>query len=124
METQYSIGKNSIDTLVHPSGTNEGDQTKSNQQKKLPPHFETFWKAYPRRQSREKAIRAWKKLKVDEELLDVILEAIERTKNTDQWQRENGRYIPLPASWLNQRRWEDEDLQAPEQAIPDCWVEN
>ena len=89
-----------------------------------PLHFETFWKVYPRHQSKQKAIRAWKKLKVDEELLSVILKAIERTKKSDQWQRENGRYIPLPASWLNGRRWEDEDLQAPEQEIPDCWKEN
>ena len=25
-----------------------------------------------------------------------------------QWQRDNGQYIPHPATWLNQGRWDDE----------------
>ena len=26
---------------------------------------------------------------------------------SESWQREDGRFIPMPASWLNGRRWED-----------------
>lgn len=37
-----------------------------------------------------------------------MLKAIEVQKKSDQWQRDNGQYIPYPATWLNGRRWEDE----------------
>ena len=37
-----------------------------------------------------------------------MLSAIAKHKNTDQWKKDNGQFIPNPASWLNARRWEDE----------------
>ncbi len=37
-----------------------------------------------------------------------MVEKIELFKDTDQWQKEGGQYIPNPATWLNQNRWEDE----------------
>ena len=68
--------------------------------------FTRFWKAYPRKEAKGNAEKAWKK--IDISLLSVILEAIECQKATTQSQEANGKYIPLPASWLNARRWEDE----------------
>ncbi len=54
-------------------------------------------------------MKAWQKLKPDEKTLNDMLEAIERHKQSDeQWHRNNGQYIPLPSTWLNGRRWEDE----------------
>ncbi|MDE5575785.1 MAG: hypothetical protein K2J11_00155 [Oscillospiraceae bacterium] len=69
--------------------------------------FEKFWKAYPRKKAKDAALRAWKKLKPDENLLNVILAAIEQQKQSDQWRKDKGQYIPYPATWLNGRRWED-----------------
>jgi hypothetical protein len=37
-----------------------------------------------------------------------MLSAIAKQKNTDQWKKDNGQYIPAPATWLNQGRWQDE----------------
>ena len=34
--------------------------------------------------------------------------AIERAKKSEQWNRENGRFIPYPATWLHAQGWEDE----------------
>ena len=48
------------------------------------------------------------KLEPDEALIDIMLKAIEVQKKSEQWQRDNGQYIPHPSTWLNQRRWEDE----------------
>lgn len=70
--------------------------------------FGQFWKAYPRRVAKGAARKAWEKLRPDRQLTERILAAVERDKATDQWQRENGRFIPHPATWLNQQRWEDE----------------
>lgn len=67
--------------------------------------FEAFWGAYPRRQGKKPARRAFSKVGVP---IDVLLAAIERQKRSEQWQREGGRFIPLASTWLNQGRWEDE----------------
>lgn len=34
--------------------------------------------------------------------------ALEAAKKCDQWRKDNGQFIPYPATWLNQERWEDE----------------
>ncbi len=71
--------------------------------------FAQFWAAYPRKTAKARANRAWRRLKVDETTLAVILAALERDKQSDQWQRDGGQYIPYPATWLHDRRWEDAD---------------
>lgn len=70
--------------------------------------FERFWTAYPRKEGRKDAERAWAKLSPSPELVETILAAVERRKTTEQWTKENGRYIPKPATYLNGERWTDE----------------
>ena len=69
--------------------------------------FETFWKAYPRKEAKADAMKAWvsPKIKID---LAVILKAIEARKVSGSWFDSD--YIPLPASWLRGARWNDEIL--------------
>ena len=69
--------------------------------------FDRFWAVYPRRVSKVSALRAWTKLKPDEELIEVIMTDIEHRKE-GEWKNQDVRYIPHPATYLNQRRWEDE----------------
>jgi hypothetical protein len=38
-------------------------------------------------------------------------------KTSAQWQKDNGQYIPNPATWLNQGRWDDE-IKEPEDTRP------
>ena len=71
-------------------------------------YFDRFWESYPRKEAKQTAKKAFEKLNPDEALLQTMLEAIERSKGTAQWKEENGRFIPHPATWINQRRWEDE----------------
>ena len=70
--------------------------------------FARFWAVYPRKEAKQTALKAFQKINPDEALLATILSAVERFKNTAQWQEDGGQYIPHPATWLNQRRWEDE----------------
>jgi hypothetical protein len=69
--------------------------------------FAIFWTAYPKKKAKEDAQRAWEKRRPDSDLLAVMLRALERQKQTPDWQTEKGRYIPLPATWLNGGRWTD-----------------
>ena len=52
--------------------------------------------------------KSWKKIKPTKDLLEKMLNAIEIAKQSMQWNKDNGQYIPNPATWLNQKRWEDE----------------
>lgn len=70
--------------------------------------FLAFWMAYPRKVGKGAAERVWAKLKGDPEVFGKILKAVENQKTGESWNRDNGIYIPHPATWLNQRRWEDE----------------
>ena len=71
--------------------------------------FERFWSAYPKKVGKEAARKAFGKVKVP---VESLLTAIERQKCGNQWSAENGRFIPNPATWLNQGRWEDEVVLA------------
>lgn len=70
--------------------------------------FAEFWAAYPRKKSKATAERAWAKIRPGKELQAEILAALEQAKQSREWQKEDGQYIPYPASWLNARGWEDE----------------
>lgn len=72
--------------------------------------FCRFWDEYPTERNTGK-YPCWKKfqeLRVDDDLLEQILSALVRLKQTPQWKRAGGQYIPMPLTWLNQHRWEDE----------------
>jgi uncharacterized protein YdaU (DUF1376 family) len=72
-----------------------------------PPGFDDFWQAYPRKVGKGAALTAWKRARVNGHLADVLA-AITVQRSSEQWQRDGGRFVPNPATWLNQRRWEDE----------------
>lgn len=70
--------------------------------------FNEFWSEYPKKIGKKAAQNAWKKLKPDATLFDRIMQAVRTAKKSEQWKRENGRFIPNPSTWLNQGRWDDE----------------
>lgn len=70
-------------------------------------HFDTFWSAYPKKVGKAVAQKSFSKLKVDDRLLKLMLTAIDNQKQSKQWQ--DRQFIPNPTTWLNQRRWEDEE---------------
>lgn len=76
--------------------------------------FDQFWNTYPKKQAKQSALKAFQKLKPTDDLLQTMIQAIEVQKRSDQWSKENGKFIPHPATWLNDQRWLDE-LSAPTQ---------
>lgn len=74
-----------------------------------PSDFLTFWESFPKKTGKGDALRAWKKLKPSESLRARIVASVEEHIEKDkQWSREDGRFIPNPATFLNQRRFDDE----------------
>ena len=81
------------------------------------PGFVRFWEAYPksvRKVEKSRCFRKWKDRKL-EFLTDAILASLETHKQSDQWRRDNGQFIPSPSVFINQSRWEAE-IGNPEQA--------
>jgi len=67
--------------------------------------FDEFWIQYPRKENKQGAIKAFKKLKPSEKLFEEILLALSKQKTWPAFQ--NG-YAPHAATWLNAKRWEDQ----------------
>lgn len=67
--------------------------------------FSMFWASWPRRQAKSQARRAWMKISISEYAAVKI--GLERYLTSEQWTRG---VIPHAASWLNQSRWQDDDI--------------
>ena len=70
--------------------------------------FDSFWLAYPKKKAKGDAEKAFNKIKPDDELLKTMLDAIDAQSRSPDWKKDGGQFIPYPATWLNQKRWEDE----------------
>ena len=97
--TDVQVGREGKEGIQHASKRVESAQ---------PEGFAEFWIAYPRKIGKGSAEKAWRKARLGKPMLQTILKAIERARATEQWRKDGGQYIPHPATWLNERRWEDE----------------
>jgi uncharacterized protein YdaU (DUF1376 family) len=70
-----------------------------------PVGFEEFYAAYPKKQGREAAAKAFAKVVTP---LAVLLDALSWQCETEGWTKDNGKFIPMAATWLHGKRWEDQ----------------
>lgn len=73
--------------------------------------FDNFYSHYPKHEARKKAQEAWMKLHPDSALQERILTAIGQQKKHKDGLKDRNEFCPdwpLPATWLNGQRWEDE----------------
>jgi len=89
-----------MDTSVTVTVTDTGTNPVNND-------FETFWNEYPKKVGKKDAKKSFDKA-LKSVKAETMIRAVIAQKKSGQWLRENGRYIPNPATWLNQGRWDDE----------------
>ena len=89
---QYPVPSNQTNTPKPPSASPTG--------------FAEFWQAYPKKAAKPAALKAFRSQRINGELPQ-LLSDIERRKSSPDWQKEEGQFVPNPATYLNQRRWED-----------------
>jgi biotin operon repressor len=94
-EQARNTNKNSITLKKENNKTHTGD-------------FISFWSAYPRKIGKDSAWKSWSRRNGDRPPLEEILTAIEKQKDSDQWKKDGGQFIPHPSTWINQGRWNDE----------------
>jgi hypothetical protein len=70
--------------------------------------FSEFYLAYPRKEGRPKAEKAWRAGKLDRFADKILADVVERVGDEGGWKGTETKFIPLPATYLNGRRWEDE----------------
>jgi len=72
--------------------------------------FETdFWRDYPRKICKFMARKAFLRIKPwNQETCDAIFAGLDRWVNHWRDNEIDRQFIPYPATWLNQHRWEDE----------------
>lgn len=67
-------------------------------------NFQKFWEQYPRKEAKAKAEKTFKRLTKKEK--DAIFQSL--PKHLKSWQNKDRSFIPMPTTWLNQKRWNDE----------------
>lgn len=72
--------------------------------------FDAFWKEYPRKVGKQTCLKIWlnpKKKKLRPEI-GIIVDVLKVHKASEDWTKEDGKYIPHPSTWLNRGGWDDE----------------
>ena len=67
--------------------------------------FDMFWNTYPKKVGKGKAEIAWKKHKPN---IDHVLQTLTWQKESKEWFKDNGAFIPHPTTYINGKRWLDE----------------
>ena len=70
--------------------------------------FVEFWKAYPNKVSKQAAAKAFAKVNWKKVEFTHVMAALENHKQSVQWTKDDGQFVPHAATWLNKERWEDE----------------
>ncbi|MFH1730161.1 MAG: hypothetical protein ABIF82_00740 [Planctomycetota bacterium] len=106
------------------SAHTEAESRKQKTERNVRTGFDAFWDQYPKKVAKATALRAWTKLAPAPALIETIVSALAYWSGSEDWQKDDGRFIPYPATWLNARRWEDERPAAAAAAqtrgVPDC----
>lgn len=71
------------------------------------PGFERWWQTYPkgRRVARSKCERIWRSRQL-EPRTEAIIRVLLADACSPQWVKDSGQFVPMPATWLGQERYE------------------
>ena len=67
--------------------------------------FDEFWAIYPKKVDKKGSLRAFKNIPKLKEVFPVIIQALEIQKQSIQWTKDHGQYIPNPTTYIHQERW-------------------
>ncbi len=125
VKNNTSVKNDTISSVKNNTGTSVKNNTpykniktiKDMYAKFLSDQFKIFYGNYPKKVAKREAEKAWHQLwedsksdyyvsQLNNETMNVIMAAINKQKLQSAWQDKN--FIPHPATWLRNRRWEDE----------------
>ena len=89
-------------------------KAKAESENQLLKNFELFWSAYPNKKSKKTAFEKFKRVDFKKTSFESIMISLEKQKQSDDWTKNGGQYVPMPQTWIFNERWTDE-IQAPVQ---------
>lgn len=69
--------------------------------------FERWYSEFPRKVNRAKAEEMWARIDPDDALVDVMVSKTREWAASPDWTKDDGQYVPHPATWLYNKRWTD-----------------
>src|SRR4051812_18989193 len=93
-------GENDPETGGNFTPRTKGTTKPENQAKGGSPGFSAFWSAWPecRRQARPQCLAHWRSADLEARHPE-IMNGLRNHKASEQWSKENGRFIPAPLKW-------------------------
>ena len=118
--TKTSFQKD-VDPIDQKTKVNTKTNTKTNITVNNVDDFDSFWKFYPRKASKDAARKAWIKLRPDVHVMQMIADNVKERVEKGEWRKDNQSFILHASTYLNQKRWEDEvvDQQTQTRTNPD-----
>lgn len=87
----------------------------------LEQEFVQFWSAHPKKRNREDAMKAFTQARRKGVTLDKMLTALAWQRLRPDWMKDNGQFVPYPATWIRAGGYDDEP---DEQPVPkEYWAE-
>ncbi len=108
--TPYGLG---VDTSAEISAE-EGWEGEPPVAPRPPDGFAEFWLAYPRKDNKAKAIKAWARMMrtAGAPTVKEVCDHIRLRISSGAWKLSEKNFIPNPEAFINGRRWEDEVVPA------------
>lgn len=111
-EKRYSQNEETIPNI----NTNINTYKKDTKKAEIEEQFESFWSDYPRRIAKANAKKSFERA-LKKATFDEIMRGVFRSEAL----KNDPKYIPHPATWLNQERWTDEVTDKPKLDIGDIF---
>jgi len=108
--TSYSSSSLSSSPHTPNGGFTEPEQSeeKEKERRQVADWFAMFWCEYPKKKSKDAALRAFERKVRDSAIFGAVMDGLRVAKLSHDWRKENGQFVPHPATWLNAGGWKDE----------------
>ncbi|OYY20903.1 MAG: hypothetical protein B7Y69_09300 [Sphingobacteriia bacterium 35-40-8] len=110
LRVKFGVDASNLD--LHAQVGREGKGREGNSDASRQDGFEEFWEAYPSKKAKPAALKAFKTAKINGNL-PLVLAHIGVMASSEGWTKNGGQFVPMPATYLNQRRWEDDAAPNP-----------
>ena len=95
-------------TALPPTSSQPPDPKHKPKSNILDGDFEKFWKAYPRKENKDYALKCYQKiLKENEDYKNLIVKSVKIFAEQTLFQKTETKFIPMASTWLNQKRFLD-----------------
>ena len=89
-------------------------KAKSQLAEQVEKNFELFWSVYPNKKAKKAAFEKFKRIDFNKNSFESIMSSLEKQKQSNDWTKNGGQFVPMPQTWILNERWTDE-IQIPVQ---------